>query len=67
MALSSLCQPHPQLAMSSPTRDDMASADVRILIGAMTFIALLVVLLLNDSLDPSMIAPAWLPFPIPLP
>jgi len=33
--------------------------------GAMTFIALLVVLLLNDSLDTYLITPAWLPFPIP--
>jgi hypothetical protein len=44
---------------------ELANADVRILLGAMTFIALLVVLLLNDSLDTSLIGPAWLPFPIP--
>jgi hypothetical protein len=46
---------------------ELANADVRILIGAMTFIALLVVLLLNDSLDTSLIDPAWLPFPMPPP
>jgi hypothetical protein len=44
---------------------ELANANVRILLGAMTFIALLVVLLLNDSLDTSLIGPAWLPFPIP--
>ena len=44
---------------------ELATADVKILVSAMTFIALLVVLLLDDScLDPSLIAPAWLPFPI---
>jgi hypothetical protein len=46
---------------------ELAKADVRILIAAMTLIALLVVLLLNDSLDTYPIAPAWLPFPVPLP
>jgi hypothetical protein len=44
---------------------ELANADVRILIGAMTLIALLVVLLLNDRLDTSLIGPAWLPFPMP--
>ena len=45
---------------------ELATADVKILVSAMTFIALLGLLLDDSCLDPSLIAPAWLPLPIPL-
>jgi hypothetical protein len=47
---------------------ELSNADVKIIIGAMTFFAQLVVLLVHDScLDTSLICPTWLPFPIPSP
>jgi hypothetical protein len=43
-----------------------AIADVKILVAAMTFFTLLVVLLLPDGcIDPSLIGPDWIPVPIP--
>jgi hypothetical protein len=43
-----------------------AIADIKILVAAMTFFALLVVLLLTDGcIDSSLIGPGWIPAPIP--
>ena len=42
----------------------LGSADFRILMAAMTFFAVLVVLLVG-RIDPSLIGPDWIPVPIP--
>jgi hypothetical protein len=40
--------------------------DVKILVAAVTFLTLLVVLLLPDGcIDPSLIGPGWVPVPTP--
>jgi len=45
---------------------ELANFDVRILVAAMTLFALLVVLLLPDAcIDPSLMSPDWIAVPIP--